>query len=68
VVACHAGGVPVGVVGGAVDPAAAEALYALGATAVLAAGRGPATLEQALAEARANVSATARALCGMLRA
>ncbi|MDX6378752.1 MAG: glycerate 2-kinase [Gaiellaceae bacterium] len=68
VVACHASGVPVGVVGGAVDPAAADALYALGATAVLAAGRGPATLEQALEQARANVSATARALCGMLRA
>ena len=68
VVACRDRGVPVGVVGGAVDPAAADALYALGATAVLAAGCGPATLEQALGEAWANVAATARALCGMLRA
>ena len=68
VVACHDRRLPVGVVGGAVDPAAAEALYALGATAVVAAGRGPGTLEEALADARANVAATARALCGMLRA
>ncbi len=57
-----------GVVGGAVDPAAADALYDLGASAVLAAGRGPATLDEAFATARANVAATARALCGMLRA
>jgi glycerate kinase len=68
VVACSERGVPVGVVGGAVDPAAAAALYALGATAVLAAGSGPATLDEAFAAARANVAATARALCGMLRA
>jgi glycerate kinase len=68
VVACHERGVPVGVVGGAVEEAAADALYALGATAVLAAVRGPGTLEEALAEAHANVAATARALCGMLRA
>jgi glycerate kinase len=68
VVACHARGVPVGVVGGAVDLAAADALYELGAAAVLAASSGPATLEEALASARSNVAATARALCGMLRA
>jgi glycerate kinase len=68
VVACRERGVPVGVVGGAVDPAAADELYRLGATAVLAAGRGPATLDEALHDARANVVATARALCAMLRA
>ncbi len=68
VVASVARGVPVGVVGGAVDPAAADALYGLGAAAVLAASRGPATLDEAFADARANVAATARALCGMLRA
>lgn len=60
-------GVPVAVVGGAVDPAAAAALYGLGAAAVVAAGRGPASLDDALVHARENVSASARALCGMLR-
>ena len=50
VVACRERGVPVGVVGGAVDPAAADALYELGASAVLAASRGPATLDEAFAD------------------
>jgi glycerate kinase len=67
ITAARARGVPVAVVGGAVDPAAAAVLYGLGASAVVAAGRGPASLEEALAHARANVTDSARALCGMLR-
>jgi glycerate kinase len=67
IAAGRAAGVPVAVVGGAVDPAAAAALYALGAAAVVAAGRGPASLPDAIAHARENVTASARALCGMLR-
>jgi glycerate kinase len=67
IAACRAQGVPVAVVGGAVAPGAADALYASGASAVVAAGPGPASLPEALAHARENVTASARALCGMLR-
>jgi hypothetical protein len=55
------------VIGGAVDPAAADALYRLGAAAVVAAGGGPMSLDDALSHARGNVATSARALCGMLR-
>jgi glycerate 2-kinase len=67
VAACRAREVPCAVIGGAVEPAAADALYALGAAAVVAAGGGPMSLEAALAHARGNVASSARALCGMLR-
>jgi glycerate kinase len=67
IAAARGRGVPCAVVGGAVDPAAAEALYALGAAAVLAAGGGPMRLEDALGNAYVNVASSARALCGMLR-
>ncbi len=66
VVRCAERGVPAAVVGGAVEHGAAAALYALGAAAVLAAGSGPASLDEALTGAAANVAATARALCGMV--
>jgi glycerate kinase len=66
--ACVAAGVPCAVVGGAVDPAAADALYAAGAAAVVAASPGPGSLEDALAHAGPRVEAAARALCGVLRA
>jgi glycerate kinase len=67
ITACRAREVPCAVIGGAVEPAAADALYALGAAAVVAAGGGPMSLEAALAHARDNVASSARALCGMLR-
>jgi glycerate kinase len=62
--ASAAAGVPCFVVGGAVDDGADEALYALGAGAVVAAGRRPQSLDDALAGAAGDLRATARALCG----
>jgi glycerate kinase len=67
IAACRERGVPCAVIGGAVDPAAADALYRLGAAAVVAAGGGPMSLDDALSHARGNVATSARALCGMLR-
>jgi glycerate kinase len=66
VAACGAAGVACAVIGGAVTDAGAEALYAAGARAVIAASAGPATLEQALAEAGTRVQAAARALCRLV--
>jgi glycerate kinase len=67
VAACATAGIPCGVVGGAVAPDAAEALYRIGAAAVIAASPGPGTLEDALANAAPRVRAAGRALCGAFR-
>jgi glycerate 2-kinase len=63
--ACTAASVPCGVIGGSVDPDAADTLYGRGAAAVVAASPGPGTLEDALRDAGPRVQAAARALCGM---
>ncbi|HVU92354.1 MAG TPA: glycerate kinase, partial [Jatrophihabitans sp.] len=62
--ACRTAGVPCVVLGGAV-PADASALYELGAAGVLAIGRAPRPLPDALADTAADLRRTARAVCAI---
>jgi glycerate kinase len=62
--ACRTAGVPCVVLGGAV-PADASALYELGAAGVLAIGRAPRPLSDALDDTAADLRRTARAVCAI---
>ncbi len=65
--ACREAGVPCVVLGGRVE-SAADALYGVGASAVLGIGRAPRSLRQALRATEHDLAAAARAVCGLAQA